>query len=136
MSWSGTPHKRILALHQKYGGVVRTSPDSVSCLHATAWKEVYGHRKAGQPENLKHPGFVAEVAEGIIGADTEAHTHQRHLLAPTFSAQGMQRQEPLIRHHVDLLFRCLEEHRVQGRHLDVAKWFNFLIINCRHSKCK
>ncbi|KAK8121767.1 trichothecene c-15 hydroxylase [Apiospora sp. TS-2023a] len=125
MSWSGTPHKQILALHQRYGGVVRTSPDSVSCLHATAWKEVYGHRKPGQPENLKHPGFVAEVAEGIIGADTETHTHQRHLLAPAFSAQGMQRQEPLIRHHVDLLFRRLEEHRVDGRSIDVAKWFNY-----------
>lgn len=125
MSWSDTPHKKILALHQKYGGVVRTSPNSVSCLHATAWKEVYGHRKLGQLENLKHPGFVAEVAAGIIGADTETHAHQRHLLAPAFSAQGMQRQEPLIRHHVDHLFRCFEEHRVEGRSIDLSKWFNF-----------
>ncbi|KAK8120200.1 cytochrome P450 [Apiospora kogelbergensis] len=125
MSWSDTPHKQILALHQNYGDVVRTSPDSVSCLHATAWKEVYGHRKPGQPENLKHPGFVAEVASGIIGADTETHTHQRHLLAQAFSAQGMQRQEPLIRHHVDRLFRCFEEHCTEGRSLDLAKWFNF-----------
>ncbi|EUC49327.1 hypothetical protein COCMIDRAFT_85102 [Bipolaris oryzae ATCC 44560] len=125
MSWSSTPHKRILALHQKYGGVVRTSPNSVSCLHATAWKEVYGHRKPGQPENLKHPGFVTEVASGIIGADTESHTHQRHLLASAFSAQGMQRQEPLIRHHVDRLFSCFEEHCSEERYFDIAEWFNF-----------
>ncbi|KAF5848808.1 hypothetical protein GGP41_009943 [Bipolaris sorokiniana] len=125
MSWSSTPHKRVLALHQKYGGVVRTSPNSVSCLHATAWKEVYGHRKPGQPENLKHPGFVTEVASGIIGADTESHTHQRHLLASAFSAQGMQRQEPLIRHHVDHLFSCFEEHCAKGRSFDIAEWFNF-----------
>ncbi|EUC26939.1 hypothetical protein COCCADRAFT_42157 [Bipolaris zeicola 26-R-13] len=125
MSWSSTPHKRILELHQKYGDVVRTSPNSVSCLHATAWKEVYGHRKPGQLENLKHPGFVAEVASGIIAADTESHTYQRHLLAPAFSVQGMQRQEPLIRRHVDRLFSCLEEHCSEGRSLDLAKWFNF-----------
>ncbi|KAK7913919.1 cytochrome P450 [Apiospora marii] len=125
MSWSNTPHKQILALHQKYGDVVRTSPDSVSCLHATAWREVYGHRRPGQPENLKHLGFVAEVAAGIIGADTASHTRQRHLLAPAFSAQGVRRQEPLIRHHVDLLFRRLEEHRVQGKSIDLGKWFNF-----------
>ncbi|KAH7552601.1 hypothetical protein BM1_08552 [Bipolaris maydis] len=120
-----TPHKRILALHQKYGGVVRTSPNSVSCLHATAWKEVYGHRKPGQPENLKHPGFVTEVASGIIGADTESHTHQRHLLASAFSAQGMQRQEPLIQHHVDHLFSCFEENCAKERSFDIAEWFNF-----------
>ncbi|KNG45777.1 isotrichodermin c-15 hydroxylase [Stemphylium lycopersici] len=125
MSWSSTPHKKILSLHQKYGDVVRTSPNSVSCLHATAWKEVYGHRKPNQPENLKHPGFVAEVASGIIGADTETHTYQRRLLAPAFSAQGMQRQEPLIRQHVDQLFRCFEEHRVEGQSIDLGKWFNF-----------
>ncbi|RMZ70659.1 cytochrome p450 [Pyrenophora seminiperda CCB06] len=125
MSWSGTPHKKILALHQRYGGVVRTSPNSVSCLHASAWKEVYGHRKPGQPENLKHPGFVTEVAAGIIGADTKEHTHQRHLLAPAFSAQGMQRQEPLIRHHVNNLFRCFEEHCAADRPIDLGQYFNF-----------
>ncbi|KAI4646702.1 hypothetical protein J4E93_004925 [Alternaria ventricosa] len=125
MSWSSTPHKQVLALHKRYGDVVRTSPDSVSCLHATAWKEVYGHRKPGQLENLKHPGFVAEVASGIIGADTESHTHQRRLLAPAFSGQGIQRQERIIRHHIDQLFSCFGEHCVEGRCLDLAKWFNF-----------
>ncbi|KAI8942914.1 hypothetical protein NX059_000953 [Plenodomus lindquistii] len=124
MSWSDTPHKRILALHQRYGNVVRTSPNSVSCLHATAWKEVYGHRKPGQLENLKHPGFVAEVASGIIGADTETHTHQRHLVAPSFSAQSMQRQEPLIRHHVNNLFSCFEKHCAEGQSINLIRWFN------------
>ncbi|RII17407.1 hypothetical protein CUC08_Gglean002502 [Alternaria sp. MG1] len=124
-SISDTPHKQILELHQKYGGVVRTSPNSVSCLHATAWKEVYGHRKPGQPENLKHPGFVAEVASGIIGADTETHTYQRQLIAPGFSAQGMQRQEHIIRHHVNNLFSCFEEHCAKGQPLDLAKWYNY-----------
>ncbi|KAI1675966.1 cytochrome p450 [Pyrenophora tritici-repentis] len=94
-------------------------------LNLKSWKEVYGHRKPGQLENLKHPGFVAEVASGIIAADTESHTYQRHLLAPAFSVQGMQRQEPLIRRHVDRLFSCLEEHCSEGRSLDLAKWFNF-----------
>lgn len=124
MSCSSTPHKQILAMHKKYGDVVRTSPDSVSCLHAAAWKEVYGHRKPGQLENLKHPGFVAEVAEGIIGADTDNHTYQRHMLSPAFSAQGMKRQEPLIRRHVDHLFNNFQEHASTGKHIDLAKWFN------------
>lgn len=125
MSCSSTPHKQVLALHKKYGGVVRTSPNSVSCLYATAWKEVYGHRKPGQLENLKHPGFVAEVAEGIIGADTANHTYQRHMLSSAFSAQGMKRQEPLISHHVNNLFRSLQEHAEAGRQIDLAEWFNF-----------
>ncbi|CAN8095155.1 unnamed protein product [Discula destructiva] len=125
MSCSSTPHKQILALHEKYGDVVRISPNSVSCLHATAWREVYGHRKPGQLENLKHPDFVTEVAEGIIGANTGDHTYQRHLLSSAFSAQGMKRQEPLIRHHVNHLFRSFQEHCTMGRPIDLAKWFNF-----------
>lgn len=86
---------------------------------------MYGHRKPGQLENLKHPDFVTEVAEGIIGANTENHTYQRHLLSSAFSAQGMKRQEPLIRHHVDHLFRSFQEHCIMGKPIDLAKWFNF-----------
>lgn len=125
MSCSSTPHKQILALHEKYGDVVRTSPNSVSCLHAEAWKEVYGHRKPDQLENLKHPSFVTEVAKGIIGADTKTHTYQRHMLSAAFSSQGMKRQEPIIRLHVDNLFENFQKYAVAGTHLDLAKWFNF-----------
>lgn len=126
VSCSSTTHKQILALHNKYGDVVRVNPNSVSCLHATAWKEVYGHRKTGELENLKHPGFVVEVAEGIIAADTDRHRYQRHILAPSFSAQGMERQEPLIRHYVDLLFSSFQEHCATGKPIDLSRWFHFL----------
>ncbi|KKY32821.1 putative cytochrome p450 [Diaporthe ampelina] len=94
MCISSTPHKQTLMLHRKYGDIVRTGPDSVSCLGAQAWQQVCG---ANNPENPKMPGFFEDAREGIIGADTETHSFQRRIMAPAFSAQGMQRQEPLIR---------------------------------------
>lgn len=133
MCISSTPHKQTLMLHRKYGDIVRTGPDSVSCLGAQAWQQVCG---ANNPENPKMPGFFEDAREGIIGADTETHSFQRRIMAPAFSAQGMQRQEPLIRGYVDLLFQRLREHCERGRPVDMVKWMNYFTFgkDCHGSR--
>ena len=125
---SSDPHKKMLALHRRYGDVVRTGPRSVSCLHAAAWQEVYGHPSAGRQggdENPHLPGFFDEARHGIIAADTAGHAHQRRILAPAFSAPAMRRQEPLIRGYVDLLFARLREQADRGAPVDLVRWFNY-----------
>ncbi|KAI1206483.1 cytochrome P450 monooxygenase [Annulohypoxylon truncatum] len=125
MQFSGRPHKKVLALHQKYGDAVRTGPRSVSFLNPLAWKEVYGHRKSGQPENLKDPGFFRDVSQAVIAADSENHSRMRRILAHGFSAQEMSKQEPMIRGYIDLLFERMREHSISGRPVDMAKWYNY-----------
>ncbi|KAI1098726.1 cytochrome P450 monooxygenase [Jackrogersella minutella] len=125
MQCSGTPHRKILALHQKYGDVVRISPRSVSFLDPVAWKELYGHRKAGQPENLKDPGFFKEINRGVIGANSEDHSRMRRILANGFSAQQMIKQEPLLRGYIDLLFKRMREASDSGRSVDMVRWYNY-----------
>lgn len=119
---SSDPHKKMLALHRRYGDMVRTGPRSVSCLHAGAWQEVYGH---GVGENVHLPGFFDEARHGIIAAGTAGHAHQRRILAPAFSAPGMRQQEPLIRGYIDLLFTRLREQAVRGDPVDLVRWFNY-----------
>lgn len=45
----------IVDLHLRYGEVVRVSPNELSFSGADAWKDVYGHKKAGQPTLTKDP---------------------------------------------------------------------------------
>ncbi|KAH8662498.1 cytochrome P450 monooxygenase [Xylariales sp. PMI_506] len=129
MQLSGEPHKRILALHQHYGDVVRTSPNSVSLLSPEAWNQTYGHRKFGTPENLKDPGFFSEICHSVIAADSADHSRMRRILAHGFSAQSMTAQEPLIRGYVDLLLQRCREHSDAGRPMDMVKWFNFITFD-------
>lgn len=53
---TGTQIHYMLALHEKYGSVVRFCPDELSYTDAQAWKDIYGYVK-GRSENSKAPGF-------------------------------------------------------------------------------
>ncbi|KAI0851917.1 cytochrome P450 monooxygenase [Daldinia vernicosa] len=129
MHCSGTPHKKIRALHQKYGDVVRTGPNSVSLLNHDAWRQVYGHRKVGQPENLKETSYFQAVPHSLIGADSENHSRARRILANGFSAQSMIKQESLMGVYIDLFFERLREHCISGKPVDVVKWYNYLTFD-------
>ncbi|KAI1653684.1 cytochrome P450 monooxygenase [Daldinia decipiens] len=125
----GSPHIKIRELHQKYGDVVRTGPKSVSLLNHDAWRQVIGHRKAGQPENLKEASVFQAVPNSIIAADSENHSRIRRVLANGFSAQSMIKQESLISVYIDLFFDRLREHHLKGKPVDVVKWFNYVTFD-------
>lgn len=126
MQLSGSAHKQILSLHQKYGDVVRIAPNQVSLLDPRAWKDTMGHRKAGQGENGKDRIFFHDGKHSIIGSNTEDHSRLRRVLSHAFSAQGMLAQEPLIRGYVDLLMKKLKEKSMGGTvPLDLVKWYNW-----------
>ncbi|ETS83892.1 hypothetical protein PFICI_05768 [Pestalotiopsis fici W106-1] len=126
MQCEGYAHKRILALHKKYGPIVRTAPNSVSIQDANVWKELMSHRKSGEKENQKHPSFYDDLLpHSVITADSEDHARMRKIMSHGFSAQGMQNQEPIIRSHIDLLFRRMKEHSDAGKPVNVVNWYNY-----------
>jgi hypothetical protein len=43
--WRGSWHQDILDVHEKYGPVVRISPDEISFVDGDALKRLYGHVK-------------------------------------------------------------------------------------------
>jgi cytochrome P450 len=126
MQSTGESHKRTLELHQKYGEVVRVSPNKVSFLASDAWRGLMGYQKDRGVENLKDPLYYESMIKGMLGVGTEAHRRHRRVLGPAFSAQSMFEQEPLIRKYIDLLITKLKE-RSQGGvvPLNVVEWYNW-----------
>ncbi|KAH8649184.1 cytochrome P450 monooxygenase [Xylariales sp. PMI_506] len=123
---SGDGHKRMLGLHQKYGEVVRISPDHVSFLTPSAWRGLMGYQKDEGGENQKDPVFFDAMKDGIVGTHTEAHRRNRRVLGPAFSAQALLEQEPLITRYIDLLISRLRERCGGGAApLDVVDWYNW-----------
>ncbi|KAF4929826.1 Trichothecene C-15 hydroxylase [Colletotrichum viniferum] len=121
----GNPHKDILALHARYGDVVRLSPSLLSFQAPDAWKEVMGHRKGGKlEENAKLPDFIDERHADLISANREDHARYRRILSHGFSAKNMQDQQPIIKSYIDLLIERLHSIAGQGP-LDVVQWYNF-----------
>ncbi|KAH6840666.1 hypothetical protein B0I37DRAFT_438019 [Chaetomium sp. MPI-CAGE-AT-0009] len=79
----------IHALHEKYGDVVRVAPNRLSFTHPDAWREVRGHRKAGQGEYGKDPIVYAVVANSLLGAPRNNHTRIRRILSHGFTTKSI-----------------------------------------------
>jgi len=118
--------------HDKYGDVVRVSPTEVSFTSAeTAWPDIYGFRTGkykGTGPYLKDTKFyntVPNEVHHIVTAGEEDHTRMRRNLSHAFSDKALRSQEPLIQSFVDLLISRIGEHAVQGKSIDITRWYNY-----------
>lgn len=115
----------MVKLHERYGPIVRTRPDSIAFSIAETWDDVYGHRKHGQPEFEKAMMQVTvNGVPSILGANRENHGRYRRLLSHAFSAQGMREQEPKINEYVNKLINGLALHCKDGPQ-DMVCWLNW-----------
>jgi cytochrome P450 len=122
----GTGVRDILALHERYGDVVRISPDELSFIDPAAWKDIYGH-KAGDKELPKDPRFHSgvDLVPSIVNAGKEEHRQLRKLFTYSFSEKSMQEQEHVLQRYVRLLISKLHDSCESGQRLqNMVNWFN------------
>lgn len=115
-------------IHEKYGDIVRISPNELSYITAGAWKDVYAnrvnHTLLPKDEKFYHP--PPGGAHSILTAPHEAHSRIRRLLSHAFSEKALRDQESLIKVYVDLLVQRLhEESNSKSASLDMVSWYNW-----------
>lgn len=126
----GKQHSTIKRLHDQYGDVVRIAPNALAYRAASAWKDIYGHRKKGQKIFLKDPALYSPTPNGvnaIITANENDHSRMRRLLTHAFSNKALGEQEEILQTYADILIEKL--HGTIGnavsQRIDIARWFNF-----------
>ncbi|KAF4916373.1 Cytochrome P450 monooxygenase 1 [Colletotrichum viniferum] len=118
-------------LHDRYGPVVRISPNHLSFTQPDAWKEIYGFQPSskGSTEMNKSKIFsetVEELPKSIINADREEHQRLRRALAHGFSDASMREQEGMIIKYIDKLSDRLKEFADDGTSpQNMAGWYNW-----------
>jgi cytochrome P450 len=123
----GTLHHDLAYLHDKYGPVVRTTPDSLSFSSGDAWKEIYGHRQA-KPNMQKDQRFYAQplgYPDSIIQANDVEHKRQRKSIAHAFSAKALEEQQGIIGRYIDAFIDGLKTKAQKGEEVDIVAWFNW-----------
>lgn len=127
MTWTicwGNQHSTFLALHEKYGKVVRVAPKELSYASADAWKDGWGHRQ-GHDEFMKANTVSTPVGvNGILQAQRADHSRFRRLLSHSFSEKGMREQQATLQEYVNLVVERLRENSSKGSQ-DMVKWFNW-----------
>lgn len=129
----------ILALHQRYGPVVRIAPDELSYTTGTAWKKIYGQRfphefhKCLDGRGIAGPGLRTNTVHGIVTAPHEKHVRLRRAIAPAFSERALREQEVFLQLYTDKLVTELRRacSRADGGEAreDIQRWYSLMAFD-------
>ncbi len=121
----------IKACHDRYGPIVRVSPNELSFDNEAAWKDIYGSR-SGHLNFHKDPVHVGSVetipgstASTITMANDADHARQRRALSHTFSTKALLEQEHIIRFYIDKFSNKMKEFAQAGTPVDLVAWFAY-----------
>lgn len=117
-------------LHKRYGRIVRTAPNELSFIEASAWKTIHA------PHAGRHTAFRKnydsfnetrnQIGHSIFIADDDNHTRMRKVLDYAFSPRALREQEPLIQSHVQELINGLEIERLCTHGVvDLLEWYSW-----------
>ncbi|CAG8959926.1 hypothetical protein HYFRA_00012643 [Hymenoscyphus fraxineus] len=127
---SGRQPWRMLALHEKYGPVVRVSPNEVSFASAQSWQDIYAPRKGG--EFLKSDWYEngSFGVHAIVSVrDPVEHAQMRKYLSRAFSEASLRDQEDMI---TDLIAKYVDgvgkTAKAEGV-VNLTDWHNFLTFD-------
>ena len=128
----GSLHRKVRALHDKYGPVVRIAPGELSFNEPEALENIYGLRpggKGGPPENEKWVIMYAgtkSAPTSMLSAPWDEHAYLRKTLGRGFSEKSMKQQEGMIRSHVDnLMMKMRVEGREGKERVNIRDWISY-----------
>ncbi|KAF2095599.1 averantin oxidoreductase, partial [Rhizodiscina lignyota] len=118
-----------IAMHRKYGSVVRVMPNELSFDSAQAWEDIYGHRQ-GHLNMHKDPIHVGSVdpipgVTTLTMADDANHARQRRAMAYSFSQKALEDQEHIVQGYVNVLIQKLGEMGKRSEEFNLVNWLNF-----------
>ena len=113
-------------LHDKYGSVVRLSPNELAFNSPQAWQDIYGHR-AGRLDLEKDPIHVGAVdpvpgVSTISMADRDNHARQRKALSYGFSKKALWEQEEIVQSFITLFINRVHEFAQVGEAFDISTY--------------
>ena len=87
---------RIKELHEKDGEIVRTAPDELSLINASALHDLYGHHPGRGTRPRWGYGAVPTGVQNIFNADDSEHPRYRRLMARGFLEKALRDMEPIL----------------------------------------
>jgi len=129
----GKNHHELKLLHDKYGPVVRVSPNELSFCGPDAYEDIYGFRSHDEPME-KDPIWTGAMMTlngemAMVYAPRDVHARQRRAFSHPLSNTSVMQQEPLLQQHIRIFISQLGEFERAGKPLNIKDWYNFLTLD-------
>lgn len=136
---TGNQHVYYRSLHDKYGPVVRVSPNELSFVRPEAREEIYGLRKGGLNME-KSPIFLGAVGgvdgqTGVSLALNADHARQRRALGYLFTNSALLHFEGLMKIQVEKFIAVLGGKADSKQPVDMSSWYTYLAFDVMGDLC-
>ncbi|KAL4902337.1 hypothetical protein BDW74DRAFT_169552 [Aspergillus multicolor] len=126
---SGSNHRSIKQLHDRYGPVVRVAPNELSFISPSAWQDIY--TKGPSNKGLVRAEAVSDSVgpKHIFATHNESHTRLRRKLMQTLSDNGLAKHEPMIQRYLNTLITKLHRESEADRLVNINDWINWFAFD-------
>ncbi|KAF2157283.1 cytochrome P450 [Myriangium duriaei CBS 260.36] len=116
----GSMHRLSIALHEKYGPIVRTGPNEVSVSDLAVIKTIYGAGSKFSKSDW-YSVWQGHRKFDLFGERNEkVHAQQRKLVSRAYAMETLKDLEPYVESTIGTLFENLD--RRQGQIIDLGNW--------------
>lgn len=137
-AYIGDKHVLLYHLHQRYGTIVRFSPNTLSINDPAALKAIYTHSSNVQKGEFYRCFRVAPTAVSTLLATEKAqHARKRRVMGHAFSDQAMKGLEQYVLEHVQNLVEKIDgfvgdgvvDEKGWSKALDMQSWCNWFVFD-------
>lgn len=137
-AYVGDKHILLYQLHQKYGTIVRFTPNTLSINDPSALKIIYAHStNTLKGEFYKTFRVQPSAASTLLATEKVQHARKRRVMGQAFSDQAMKGMEQYVLQHVqDMVDRIGVAVKRPGgdkqrwsKELNMQNWCNWLIFD-------
>ncbi|KAL4967564.1 cytochrome P450 [Aspergillus stella-maris] len=125
--WNGHFEDENIKLHDKYGPIVRISPNHYSVSDRAALKTIYGtgtkFAKAAWYEGWKHPDSQRWTL--FPDRDFKRHGETRKRFSSLYSMSSLVHYEEFVDSCADIFSERLREFAERGTKFNLGEWFQF-----------
>jgi len=119
-SWDGDMSVTMIALHQKYGSLVRTGPNEVSVSDLGAIKTIYGAGTRFRKSDWYSVWQGHRKFDLFAERDEKVHASQRRLISRAYAMESLKDLEPYVNNAVNVFLDNMAER--QSQIIDMGKW--------------
>ncbi|GAB7361737.1 hypothetical protein MBLNU230_g1784t1 [Neophaeotheca triangularis] len=119
-SWDGDMATTLIALHDKYGNLVRTAPNEVSVADLSAIKHIYGAGTKFRKSDWYSVWQGRRVFDLFAERNESVHGRQRRLVSRIYSMESLKDLEPYVEDAIKVFRQRMDEQK--SRIVDLGNW--------------